>query len=685
MVQTKLTSKERAYAATAGVSGTPFTTPPGTPGRRGSQPAKNDSNSLALPRSAYYIIFVEGCERFCFYGLKTVLLLYFMRFLLMGKDSATVAYHIFSSACYFTPVIGAIISDGFIGRYWTILILSIIYFSGTVFLTVTAVPSIGHRQLWGPAIGLGLIALGTGGIKPCVNAFGADQITTTNPKTLSRYFAFFYFAINCGSLLSTLLTPLLRSQIHCFGYDCYTVAFAVPSFLMLCAITIFILGTSQYKRIPPKENIIVKFVAIIFRALRNGLCRSSSESRADWLGYADDRYDSSDINDVRAVVRVCVLFTPIIIFQALFDQIGSRWTYQASLMDGSLGGLGTIQPDQMQALNSFFVLLFIPIFEEVIYPMFARCNFLIRHLQRMFVGLLVMVVAFVVAALVQSTIQSRYETIPVRLTTNVFNGYSCPIIVGNETIEMKKAIEVSCKEFVETPMVFRSKCDGKSQIFQLSDDQICPSVFIISKMTSQSNGNDFSLTSLANSLTQGRAKNGHALLRYEVWNTPTNVESSKTIEISTTAIYTALIYANKDNQFGVILFEDVPPSTVHILWQIPQYFLITSSEILVSVTGLVFAYSQAPRRYKTVIMSGWLLTTAFGDLIVVFVAETRLVADQALEFVLFAILMTFGAFIFGILAIHYTETKFDNAESEDQQLILDRSGIEGDDVFPLTN
>lgn len=85
-------------------------------------------------------------------------------------------------------------------------------------------------------------------------------------------------------------------------------------------------------------------------------------------------------------------------------------------------------------------------------------------------------------------------------------------------------------------MVFRSKCDGKSQIFQLSDDQICPSVLIISKMTSQSNGNDFSLTSvilwhfnidrdksirfvfifpyqLANSLTQGRAKNGHALLR----------------------------------------------------------------------------------------------------------------------------------------------------------------------------
>ena len=55
---------------------------------------------------------------------------------------------------------------------------------------------------------------------------------------------------------------------------------------------------------------------------------------------------------------------------------------------------------------------------------------------------------------------------------------------------------------------------------------------------------------------------------------------------------------------------------------------MTSAEILVSITGLVFAYSQAPRRYKSVIMSAWLLTTAIGDLIVVFVAEVHFVSDQ---------------------------------------------------------
>ena len=70
-----------------------------------------------------------------------------MQFLLLGKDSATAGYHLFSFACYFTPTIGAIISDGFIGRYSTILILSVIYLAGAVVLSITAVPQIAGRHL----------------------------------------------------------------------------------------------------------------------------------------------------------------------------------------------------------------------------------------------------------------------------------------------------------------------------------------------------------------------------------------------------------------------------------------------------------------------------------------------------------------------------------------------------------
>ena len=130
------------------MSATPSATPPTSPSRRSSNSETDSTASFKLPASAYYIIFVEACERFCYYGLRAILLLYFMNFIGLDKDSATVGYHLFSAACYFTPIIGAIISDGFVGRYSTILSLSIVYFLGTFILSVTAIPQFGGKHLY---------------------------------------------------------------------------------------------------------------------------------------------------------------------------------------------------------------------------------------------------------------------------------------------------------------------------------------------------------------------------------------------------------------------------------------------------------------------------------------------------------------------------------------------------------
>ncbi|CAF0883312.1 unnamed protein product [Adineta steineri] len=697
MAHSELTQKDRAFAASAGVSATPATTPPQTP-RHGSTADIESTTKFELPRSAYYIIFVEGCERFCFYGLKTVLLLYFMHFLSLNKDTSTAGYHLFSSACYLTPIIGAIISDGFIGRYSTILYLSFVYLLGTVVLTLTAIPQIGGRNLTGPIIGLSLIALGTGGIKPCVSAFGADQISMANPKQLSRFFAFFYFAINFGSLISTLLTPILRSKVSCFGYDCYSLAFGIPAILMLISIIIFIIGTPLYKRIPPKENIIVKFIAIILRAIRNTFSGSSSGRREHWLyraddkyspkqlsrffaffyfainfgslistlltpilrskvscfGYdcyslafgipailmlisiiifiigtplykrippkeniivkfiaiilrairntfsgssstrrehwlyrADDKYSADDIEDVRSVLRVCLLFTPIPVFYALFDQSGSRWTYQATLMNGSLGPFGTIQPDQMQALNSLFVLLFIPLFEEVIYPAFARCNLLIRPLQRMFCGLIIMMFAFIVAAMLQQAIDLKSNAMPVRRHTNIYNGYNCTITMNTTLkIDPREVAPISCTKLLQEGLVLTSTCNGAFVHFQLATDEICPSILIISELNDESRGQMMGVTSLSNSLSNQRGVKEFALLRmvsldgkqtkiqtipnkyqydiekkllptayqsvfptdYRIEDLVSGKQSVKLFDVHTTAVYTALLYTTDDNK-----------------------------------------------------------------------------------------------------------------------------------------
>lgn len=87
-------------------------------------------------------------------------------------------------------------------------------------------------------LGLFIIGVGTGGIKPCVSAFGGEQfVRPQQDKQLEQFFSYFYISINAGSLISTLITPILREDVQCFGQNsCFPLAFGVPAVLMLIAI-----------------------------------------------------------------------------------------------------------------------------------------------------------------------------------------------------------------------------------------------------------------------------------------------------------------------------------------------------------------------------------------------------------------------------------------------------------------
>ena len=87
-------------------------------------------------------------------------------------------------------------------------------------------------------IGLALIGLGTGGIKPCVSTFGGEQFKVPEQSAyVATFFSIFYASINAGSLISTILTPYLRTAFQCFGQDsCFPLAFGVPCILMVVAV-----------------------------------------------------------------------------------------------------------------------------------------------------------------------------------------------------------------------------------------------------------------------------------------------------------------------------------------------------------------------------------------------------------------------------------------------------------------
>lgn len=86
-------------------------------------------------------------------------------------------------------------------------------------------------------IGLFLIAIGTGGIKPCVSPFGAEQFKLPEQESqMKTYFSWFYAAINSGAMISSVMTPYLRNE-PCLGQEtCFPLAFGVPAVLMVCAL-----------------------------------------------------------------------------------------------------------------------------------------------------------------------------------------------------------------------------------------------------------------------------------------------------------------------------------------------------------------------------------------------------------------------------------------------------------------
>jgi POT family proton-dependent oligopeptide transporter len=95
------------------------------------------------------------------------------------------------------------------------------------------------------------------------------------------------------------------------------------------------------------------------------------------------------------------------------------------------------------------------------------------------------------------------------------------------------------------------------------------------------------------------------------------------------------------------------PGHVSVLWQVPQYLVVTAAEVLVSVTGLEFAYTQAPRTMKSTIMGFWLLCVTIGNLLVAFLAPLERHYPLSSFFLLFAGLMAAAAAIFAVLASRY--------------------------------
>jgi POT family proton-dependent oligopeptide transporter len=366
-----------------------------------------------IPGQIPYIIANEGCERFSFYGMRNILTVFLISTLLLHLPEgervagAKDVFHTFVIGVYFFPLLGGWLADRFWGKYNTIFWLSLIYCVGHGCLAVFESNRAGFYT------GLFLIALGSGGIKPCVSAFVGDQFDQSNKHRAKVVFDAFYWIVNFGSFFASLLMPIfLRS----YGPS---VAFGIPGVLMGIATLILWLGRRRYVIVPPAPRDPHSFLAVSRTALATGsrgrllaiagaaiaagalvaapkigfviaaclalVALLSFGGLGVWLELERARgaHPDAAVEGVRSVLRVLVLFMLVTPFWSLFDQKASTWVLQADAMTKP----SWFQSSQMQALNPLLVMILIPFNNLVLYPALKRFGFEMTALRRMGIGI----------------------------------------------------------------------------------------------------------------------------------------------------------------------------------------------------------------------------------------------------------------------------------------------------------
>uniref|UniRef100_A0A3Q4I617 Solute carrier family 15 member 1 n=1 Tax=Neolamprologus brichardi TaxID=32507 RepID=A0A3Q4I617_NEOBR len=652
------------------------------------KPKKRSVTIFGYPLSIFFIVVNEFCERFSYYGMRAVLVLYFKYFLRWDEDFATTIYHTFVALLPHTSLV----------------VMAVSAIQDITDANKDGTPDNMTLHVALSMLGLFLIALGTGGIKPCVAAFGGDQFEDHQEKQRSTFFSIFYLSINAGSLISTLITPILRAQtcgIH-IQQECYPLAFGVPAALMVVALIVFIVGSPMYNRNPPQGNIIVKVCKCIGFAVKNRFRHRSSQypKREHWMDWAEEKYNKLLIAQVKMALKVLFLYIPLPMFWALFDQQGSRWTFQATTMNGNFA----TSLSSHQTVNPILILILVPVMDTLIYPLISKC-FNFTPLRRITVGMFLAALAFVAAALLQIQIDETLPDFPSSTESQVkfinMVNRDLQIEADNETISLKGfgANEDYLTFHNQFTLVLES---GQQNTVNLANGTRNTIAIIQGSKLGFEKFDD--ITSKPEKGENAiRVLNGfgsvlNVTVRDKVFNFTSNMSEYLSVshgkaefmikdnrescvytqELGFGSSYTLIIPSTFT--FGERCSEnikavmDMKPNSVHMAWQIIQYFLMTTGEVVFSVTGLEFSYSQAPSNMKSVLQAGWLLTVAVGNIIVLIVAEAATLEDQWAEYILFASLLVLVCITFAIMAYFYTytdptkiEAQFDKMEPEEKE------------------
>jgi POT family proton-dependent oligopeptide transporter len=326
----------------------------------GAEPNEHEKRTLRrvgenLPPAAYLIAVVELTERFTYYGASGLFQNYINNptdgssgsaGIGLGNQAATGLNLFFQWFCYVTPILGAIISDQYLGKYKTILLFCCVYWVGLLILWTTSLPgSLAHGAgLGGYIAAIIVIGFGTGGIKSNIAPLIADQYqrrtmaiqTQTNGErvvidpaiTYQRIYMIFYWCINLGSL-SLIATPFMEK------YEGFWTAYLMCFCMFNIGIAILILRRKSYVIRPPQGQVITDAFKAIGQMI---MARNTDAPKAAWREAQGKTkpmpWSDHFVDELKRALSACKVFMFYPIFWVCYGQFSSNFVTQAGQMNG---------------------------------------------------------------------------------------------------------------------------------------------------------------------------------------------------------------------------------------------------------------------------------------------------------------------------------------------------------------
>ncbi|MFG0307546.1 MAG: POT family MFS transporter [Phycisphaerales bacterium JB040] len=590
-----------------------------------------DPKQTKFPGGVPFIIGNELAERFSFYGMKGILTVFMTQHLLnsagepayMNESDAKSVYHLFTAGAYFFPLIGAIVSDVLWGKYKTILYISLMYCVGHGMLALMDIgPEFG---LWDmkPFLfaGLLLIAIGAGGIKPCVSAHVGDQFGAGNKHLLTQIFNWFYFSINLGAASSMLLTPVLLREVGPWA------AFGLPGVLMAIATFVFWLGRHKFVHVPA----------------------------AGWKKWKEETFSPAGKRALLNLSPLFLVFVPM--FWMIFDQTGSAWVLQADKMNRDLGIVWL--PDQIQAVNPLMILTGIPIFTYIVYPLMGKI-FEPTPLRKIGIGLVLTALAFCLSAVIEQQISTKER----RISQQVYTDLATDAAAFADIRKSERDAAAETDE--DRAMRWTRSAVSAARISKWDDAEIA-------RYFGLTGADD---AALGAALT-ARFENSEAFSADQAAGLFRTLAAEPEDGRRAGNLNGAVIGARNAgwDEARVVGYLGEMPS---VIWQFLAYLILTSGEILVSIVCLEFAYTQSPKKMKSFIMGVYFLGVSLGNFYVSFVNfltgkfltrdDGTTVLDGATYYWFFAAIMGVTILVYLVWSKTYKGEEFIQGDDEAERI-----------------